>query len=259
MQRFKPNYADESYKNTFANVQRCFRLNDFEEIGDGTHHCVFHMLGLFSFHEWSLQQSVSFWIDFLGEVGVVPDYVTIHPDKVHSWKSLYPSAWEIRPDTGCTWSDGEMGGYCTEFYKNDVEIGNIVNTNATSIDVGFGAERIDLVLGQVLPISRTKALAEACQHLIDDGIRVGNNGREYVLKKLLVELFLENGTVDHPFFAQVEQGMLRRVAVYTRISPRNQDKTPEWWWDTHGVDVRVVQRVLDKNRTILQPQPTEAT
>ena len=36
----------------------------------------------------------------------------------------------VRIDNECLWSDGNIGGYCTEFYKNDIEIGNIVNTLA---------------------------------------------------------------------------------------------------------------------------------
>jgi hypothetical protein len=39
-----------------------------------------------------------------------------------------------------------MGGYCTEFYHNGVEIGNIVNTMDKFIDVGFGYSRLDAIV-----------------------------------------------------------------------------------------------------------------
>ena len=42
-----------------------------------------------------------------------------------------------------------MGCYCTEFYHDDIEIGNIVNTMDKFIDVGFGFSRInDIINGK---------------------------------------------------------------------------------------------------------------
>ena len=55
---------------------------------------------------------------------------------------------EIREDNECVWTDGDITGYCTEFYKDDIEIGNIVNTLDTCIDVGFGLERILFILNK---------------------------------------------------------------------------------------------------------------
>ena len=57
MQHFKPLYADLTYFDTFSNIQKCLRLNDLDEVGDGTHFLIFEMIGLFSFRSWSLQKS----------------------------------------------------------------------------------------------------------------------------------------------------------------------------------------------------------
>ena len=48
MQQFKERFKSEE-TGTLANVQSCIRLNDLEEIGDGTHYLYFDMIGLFSF------------------------------------------------------------------------------------------------------------------------------------------------------------------------------------------------------------------
>lgn len=70
--------------------------------------------------------------------------MTIHPDRLVEWTPLYGGRVPIVPDPECIWSDGGISGYCTEFYKDGVEIGNIVNPLGTCIDVGFGAERLDM-------------------------------------------------------------------------------------------------------------------
>ena len=81
----------------------------------------------------------------VGVLKIDVDYVTIHPDKLDEWRSLYDNYdVEVRADEECKWSDGDIGGYCTEFFKNDVEIGNIVNPLGTCIDVGFGLQRLNM-------------------------------------------------------------------------------------------------------------------
>ena len=89
MQQFKERFKSEE-TGTLANVQSCIRLNDLEEIGDGTHYLYFDMIGLFSFRTLTVQQSVDFWMEFVEDtLGIKVDYVTIHPDKMEDWKSLY--------------------------------------------------------------------------------------------------------------------------------------------------------------------------
>jgi len=123
MQQFKSNFKDLSCKGTLSNIQSCLRLNDIEEIGDGSHLLFFNMIGLFSFRELTVPQTIDLWMDFLNRIGIKPDYITIHPDK-EDWRDWYKNYdVEVRYDEVCKWSDGEIGGYCTEFYKNEIEIG----------------------------------------------------------------------------------------------------------------------------------------
>ena len=81
MQQFKLDYKNVDYKNTIGNIQSCLRTNDINEIGDGTHLLYFNMIGLFSFRELSVKETIDLWMDFLSRIRVRPDYVTIHPDR----------------------------------------------------------------------------------------------------------------------------------------------------------------------------------
>ena len=143
MQQYKSLFSDPSYTVLVANSQACLRMGDLDEIGDGTHFLHFTMLGLFSFREMTVGEAIDFWLEFLGKLGLVPDHVTIHPDRADRVEfALSRERVPIIPDPERTWSDGSVSGYCTEFHKDGVEIGNIVNPLGTCIDVGFGLERL---------------------------------------------------------------------------------------------------------------------
>jgi alanyl-tRNA synthetase len=237
MQQFKLLYSDASFLGTFANVQSCLRVGDLEEIGDGTHLLYFNMVGLFSFRQMSVKDAIEFWLAFLGTVGGSPDYVTIHPDKQLEWEPFYADRVPIRADPGCTWSDGDISGYSTEFYKNDVEIGNIVNPLGTCIDVGFGLERLDMVITGTPALTPRDTPTAAIERIIASGYRPGNKQQGYVLRKLLRRLWVSGGSLDHRYFHDEVQRQERLRERYNRLKPRYPDKPPEWWFDTHGIEV----------------------
>lgn len=240
MQQYKSLFSDPCYQGTASNSQSCLRLDDLNEIGDGTHSLHFEMLGLFSFRQFSVQDSIEFWLEFLEGIGCVPDYVTIHPDMLEQWSPLYRGRFTIVPDPECTWSDGSISGYCTEFYKDGIEIGNIVNPLGDCIDCGFGLGRLVTVSGGNMPSDRRSILTDGINILIESGYKPGNKGQGYVLRKLLRLLWLDGGSVDHPFFDEERHRQDKLKQVYTRLLPRNLDKSPEWWFDTHGIDASVM-------------------
>lgn len=244
MQQYKSRFSNIHFKDTFSNVQRCLRLNDLDEIGDSTHYLVFHMLGLYSFREWDLQKTINFWLEFTKQIGCYPDYITIHPDKPE-WRHLYPPEMEIRLDPGCLWSDGNIGGYCTEFYKNDVEIGNIVNTLGTCIDVGFGCERL-IGLTQNVPIpSKEDILCNSIETMIENGFTPDHHGHGYVLKKLLTQLIFSDGVLDHPFYWKIVDNQLNQYKLYKKMTLRSQfyqRKSPQWWSVSFGIDINDLSR-----------------
>jgi len=236
MQQFKPLFRDPDYRGTQANIQGCLRVNDIEEIGDGTHLLYFEMMGLFSFREMTVKDAVGFWFDFLAEIGLCPDTVTIHPDKLDEWRSIYDGrSVKITADEQCIWSDGEIGGYCTEFYLHGVEIGNIVNTKGDCIDAGFGLDRLLLFLGDP-PVDGIQVLQRGILKIIDSGYRPGNKQQGYVLRKLLKELVRRNGVLDHPVYRQEMERQEKLRANFERLWPKNSERPAAWWLDTHGIE-----------------------
>jgi alanyl-tRNA synthetase len=240
MQQFKSKFIDESVVGTIANIQSCIRLNDIDEIGDGTHLLYFNMMGLFSFRELTVKQAIDFWFEFLQVLGLKPDYITIHPDKVIEWSPYYseynvPIKW----DGECEWSDGTIGGYCTEFYINGVEIGNIVNPLGTCVDVGFGLDRIESILTGVIK-TKEQILIESIMKIIESGYKPSNLKQGYVLRRLLRVLYKGGGSIEHSFFEEEIKRQEKIVTKYEKLKDKHIGKSKEYWWETHGIDLDLI-------------------
>jgi alanyl-tRNA synthetase len=242
MQQFKKQFKDTSIANmTQANIQACLRLLDLDTIGDGTHFLYFNMIGLFSFRGMSVQKAVDFWMEFLSTLQLKPDYVTIHPDKPE-WLQLYNNyGVEVKADKECVWSDGELSGYCTEFYKDGVEIGNIVNICGDCIDVGFGLERLEMVVNKTPPKSDVEVLEATIQKILDSGVTPSNKQHGYVLRRLMRLLHKKGGYIDSVHFKIERERQENIIQKYLKIKDRYPGKTKEWWFDTHGIDIDLVE------------------
>lgn len=241
MQQYKKQFSDIDYCNTLSNIQSCLRLNDLDEIGDGTHFLYFNMIGFFSFRQWTVPQTIDFWMEFLTTLNLKPHYVTIHPNKINEWSEYYTKhRVEIKHDPSNTWSDGNIGGYCTEFYYNDIEIGNIVNPLDTCIDVGFGLERLDLLInGKV--VSKQQILIDTITTMIESGYSPSNLKQGYVLRKLLRQIWKMGLKIDHLFF---EQEIIRQEKImqrYERLKDKFSHMPKEWWMSTHGIDLDLIK------------------
>lgn len=245
MQKYKQRFLDETVTGeSCANVQTCLRVNDLEEVGDGTHSIVFNMLGFFSFRHMTVPQVVEIFLEFVSLLGITLEHVTVHADKFEEWKTFYPQDLKVLIDPECMWSDGKVGGYCTEFYtrnsKNElVEIGNIVNPLGTCIDVGFGLDRLEAIVNGV-SYTRQEELQKACNTLLLDGFVPSNTKQGYVLRKLLRLLDKEGGVVDSPHFFAEQKKRKEAIERYHKLKDKHSDKTPEWWKDTHGVDISLL-------------------
>lgn len=240
MQHFKHLYNDDNYHNTFSNIQKCLRLNDWNEIGDNTHYLTFHMIGLFSFQEWTLKQSINFMWNFLSKINLTPDYVTIHPDKINEWSDLYLDLnVEIRIDNECIWSDGNVSGYCTEFYKNDIEIGNIVNTLGRSIDIGFGLERLlQIINNESNNISKLDVLEDAYFQLMKDCVEIGNKKQGHLLKKIIIESVLLGSLIQDNNYNNIRNNIIKNYKTYSskKRLHKFKNKDSRFWLDTFGID-----------------------
>jgi alanyl-tRNA synthetase len=242
MQKYKKEFEDISYQETFINIQPCLRLNDLEEIGDGTHYLYFRMIGMFSFRELSLEQTIDFWLEFIeDELKLQLSKITIHPKK-EDWRRYYSNQ-NIELDETCTWTDGELGGYCTEFYVNDIEIGNIVNTRGDCIDVGFGFERLLNLVYDIKPKPKEEILKDTCLIIINSGIKPSGTKHGYVLRKLLRTMVYNKYKWDHPLYLKEIERSNKMYDRYLKLSKKHFDKDSNWWWETHGIDLDIISSV----------------
>ena len=60
------------YGKRLCDYQKCVRLTDLEEIGDGTHHTFFEMLGNWSLGDYFKEESIAFSFEFLTSVLGIP-------------------------------------------------------------------------------------------------------------------------------------------------------------------------------------------
>ena len=244
MQRYKSLFKDPTYKGTISNIQSCLRLNDLEEINDGIHCLTFDMIGLFSFNEMSVPDTIDYWMEFLTTLNIVPDYVTIHPDKPE-WKDYYSKYnIEVRFDKDCVWSDGSkdsVSSYCTEFYKDNIEIGNIVNPYGTCIDCGFGKNRLEMVMFNTRK-TRQEVLVETIMKIINSGYTPTYNKQGSILRKLLRICYLKNIDIEHEFYREeiIRQGKI--IDKYNRMKdkPKFIGKDKEFWFNTLGLDIDLI-------------------
>jgi hypothetical protein len=234
MQKHKSSFLSPPRSQTLGDVQHCLRLNDLDEIGDGTHFLDFYMLGLFSFEGWSVQQGVDFWMGFCRRLGVMPDTVTIHPDCPH-WSSLYEGyPVQVTLDPECRWSDGTIGGYCTEFYRDGVEIGNIVNPLGRHLDCGFGLERLQSFSHPSPQPTSQQVIERTVGVLLDSGVVPSNRQQGYVLRKL-IRKGIGGSLPDHPWVSKERLRIERIRRDVPRLLKRHPTSHPEFFWETYGI------------------------
>lgn len=153
-----------------VSIQKSFRTSDIDEVGDETHLTFFEMMGNFSFGGYFKEGAIRFSYDFLKEIGLDIEYVTIFggddeiPKDEESkkiWHSMGIN--DIREAGrednfwGPTGNEGPSGP-TTEIYINGVEIWNIVfneyykspegtfrKLDTPGVDTGMGLERLAMI------------------------------------------------------------------------------------------------------------------
>lgn len=237
MQKHKLSFRDPTLiGHTISDVQRCLRLNDLAEIDDNRHHLVFHMMGLFSFRDWSVERGIKFWYQFLRTLNVPLTHVTVHPDCLVEW-----SRWHqfhnlpVVADPECRWSDGGISGYCTEFFVGELEVGNIVNPLGSCLDVGFGLERLEQATGGQHRGNGVERLQYTLDVLADSGVLPGPKTQGYVMRRLLRSLRERGAQWEHPLWELEVRRHENQLKLFQRLHKRNLGKDATWWWDTHGI------------------------
>lgn len=240
MQQF-PDYFEKKWlKGTCANNQPCLRVNDIDEIGDGSHLAYFNMLGLFSFREMTMKNAMDWWVSFVEEyLELKIDYVTVHSNRLREWLPFIDEYLEVRTDNECTWTDGNTFGYCMEFYINGIEIGNIVNTGDDCIDAGFGLERLNSICNGTKYIEE-KVLKDSIDKIIEIGIEPSPSKAGYILRKLLNTAVKKGIEINHLFYKQEKERIEKMKEFYKNNKKKYKGKSKEWWKETHGVDLEVM-------------------
>lgn len=251
MQKYRAFFNDPTQTSlkTLAGVQDCLRLTDLDTVGDGSHLLHFKMLGLFSFDSMTIAEAINFWHEFLQSLNIKLSMITIHPNKFDEWKDYHGKHHQdiIQKDSECIWSDGNgISGYCTEFYADGIEIGNIVNPKGNCIDCGFGMERLRRVLlselkttQQNILLDKQYVLRQTVKRIAEEGVEPSNKGPGYILRKLLRQLIKEFNSADInlPFMKDELDRQTKLKLRYAKLLPKNLDKSAAWWFDTHGIDL----------------------
>jgi alanyl-tRNA synthetase len=231
-----------------GSLQSCIRTNDLDLVGDGTHLTYFQMLGNFSFGG-DYEQSVELWHSLLTDWQIPVEPVHCHPDSHEHHELWCKRGYQTVNDSECVWSDGQIGGYCCEVYSRGLEIGNLVNTLGHSTDVGFGWERLHMIVEGKDRVDQTSLFLDhhpvvadhsrTLEILWKNGVIPGTKYRSYVCRRLLRRMLRhlngnEKFVFDEWLISERDQ-LQKRLKEGKRMWRRHRHQTTEWWWTTCGI------------------------
>ena len=157
-----------------ANVQKCIRTGDIDEVGDTTHHTFFEMLGNWSLGDYFKKEAIEYSFEFLTKILKIPkEELTVtcfegdkdapkdfEAEKI--WKSLGVSKIKFLGKKDNWWGPAGKTGPCgpdTEMFVNNLEIwndvfmqynktekGNYEPLKQKNVDTGMGVERTLAIL-----------------------------------------------------------------------------------------------------------------
>lgn len=219
------------------------------------------MVGSFGFGTNNYERHCEMWHRIVERLGIKVDYVTYHPDSSHEpiWNNLN---YQTKQDTGCIWkvNDDEKGDYCCEMFSSGLEIGNLVNPNRVSIDVGFGFERLLQLVESVDRVDLTSMFDQrltpigkdhkrTLELLISQGILPGGKGQRYICRKLLRKFIKEVEDFRDVSFRSVLESELylmnKKVIEGRKVWHRFKNRGPEFWWETFGLLPEEIDLIRD--------------
>ena len=232
-----------------ATLQSCLRTDDIDLVGDASHLTYFEMLGNFSFGNHDYADSVDLWHSLVLDLALPITSVHVHPDRRDHARLWMALGYDVVDDRDCIWSDGGIGGHCCELYCGELEVGNLVNPDGGSTDVGFGFDRMMQVIESRASVTGTSLFRTGIHPILADheravlalrenGIEPGNKGRSYVCRRILRRMLR---LVDGERFAfddwlDAERRLQQRALRQARRMWRDHSgETAEWWWGTMGL------------------------
>lgn len=262
MQQVKSKFHNPD-KSKYGSLQSCIRTNDFDLIGDGTHLSYFEMLGNFSFGGNDYECSVEMWDRIIRELKIRVSAIHYHPDRLDHRILWDKKGYVTVPNEECVWSDGEIGGNCCEVFVGDLEVGNLVNPQGCSTDVGFGFERLIQVLEGKSRVDQTSLFRQDVHPIVSDhirtldsfyknGIKPGVKGRNFICQKLLRRLMkYYDNSKELSFGEWLELDKLNRNKKLIKglsLWPKYHTKPPKFWWETFGISEEDLEKI--KNESI---------
>ncbi|MFB6224822.1 MAG: alanine--tRNA ligase-related protein, partial [Candidatus Paceibacteria bacterium] len=254
MQQFKPYYSGHPspYGNRVISIQKCFRADDLDEVGDTNHLTFFEMLGNFSFQypegDNSYFKTEAIWMgyEFVAEVlGLSIEYVTVFEGDEYTprdteseeiWYDLaakkgitLPVYGENRDENfwGPTGSEGPCGP-TSEIYVDGVEIWNLVFNqyyqyadgtlelqSLQGVDTGGGYERILAVAEQVESVFETSVFQPVMETVDVHFPNMPLEHKRIILDHVRSSLFL---AVDGVSPSNKEQGYILRRLIRKVLS-----------------------------------------
>jgi alanyl-tRNA synthetase len=252
MQPLKPRFQNPD-GTSYGNIQYCVRTNDIDLVGDGTHLTFFQMVGSFGFGSRDYGRHIVMWTNIVRDLGIPISHVNVHPES--GFERLWQDKFSVRPDPGCVWTDGNVGGFCSELFTPDgVEVGNLVNPLEHSVDVGFGFERMLQIMERKYRVDETELFDQSLDPISRDHVRTltvlreqgivpGNKGRNYICRRLIRRFIRLNPHEIEYSFSDWVQGERVRMEQSIRDAQRywrkNRDTTgtipDSFYWDTFGI------------------------
>ena len=261
MQQLKTRFQNPD-KTRHGSIQSCIRTNDINLVGDGSHLTYFEMVGNFSFGGDDYPVSVELWDSIVKDLKLNISYVTYHPNRIDHRQLWERLGYNLKPDSECVWSDGNIGGNCCELFIGDLEIGNLVNPLGHSTDVGFGFERLLQVLEGKSRVDQTALFRQDVHPVVADhyrtlksfkqnGLKSGFRGREHICRKILRRIldFPEDVSKLEDFsdWLTYEQNLLnQRFENARRFWKRNRFKDDQYWIITYGLTPAEVTKLRDQ-------------
>ncbi|MBU2263623.1 alanine--tRNA ligase [Patescibacteria group bacterium] len=177
--------------NRVANVQKCIRTIDIDEVGDNSHLTFFEMLGNWSFGDYFKKEAIEWSWEFL----VSPKWLGLNPDKISVsvfsgdkdaprdeesakiWQSLgvpkerifykgkEDNWWGPAGQTGPCGPDAEMFIKSTEIWNNvfmqynKIAEGEYEPLKQKNVDTGMGLERIAMIMQDSASVFETDLFA----------------------------------------------------------------------------------------------------
>lgn len=266
MQQFKPYYTGEAdplksphptlqgkplKTKSATSIQKSFRTSDIDEVGDETHLTFFEMLGNFSFGGYFKEKAIKLAYDFLKEIGLEIQYVTIFKgdkevlkdeESKKIWQEL--GIKDIREENreenfwGPTGNEGPCGP-TTEIYIGNTEIWNIVfneyycnpaktlkKLDTPGVDTGMGLERLAMVIQGKKNIFETDLFFKITSKLPD--------GMENKTKRIMADhvraiafLISDGVRPSNKEAGYVLRRLMRRVLVYEYLNKEKNLHIPE--------------------------------